>query len=249
MTESPAIDLSEITLRHGEHTSREEGMCLLEAAAYLAGEKHTDHPQCVCPVLAAFGRSWNDGLESDAERDRLLKPLLPKLINTRGSAALAERRSWMALDWLIRVQAPAWMDLTEALREHAAILRALPPQTSSEEATKSAAARAAAGAAARAAAGAAAGAAAWAAAGAAARAAAGDVAWAAARAAAGDAARAAARAAAGDAAWAAAGAAARAAAGDAAWAAAGDALAPTKETLKQSALELFESMIALKDPA
>ncbi len=181
-TELPPLE--SISLLHGSHSTRDEGMCLLEAVAFVAGESHTDYPQCVCPVLASFGRSWNDGLESDAERNRLLKPLIPRLINTKGSPALTEARSWMALDWLIRVQTPAWMDLTESLREHAAILRALPQQNSGEAIKHSAAAGAAAGAAARAAAGAAAGDAAWAAAWAAARAAARAAAWAAARAAA-----------------------------------------------------------------
>ncbi len=49
----------------------------MEAAAFIAGEPWSDHPACVCPVIAAFMRSWNDGL-SDKDRNRLLLPLIPK---------------------------------------------------------------------------------------------------------------------------------------------------------------------------
>jgi hypothetical protein len=252
--------LASIPLRSGSHGSVEEGMCAMEAVAFVAGEAHTDTPACACPVIAAFMRSWNDGLPDDARRDLYLKRFIPRLVGSRDSLAVAERRSYLALDWLIRVYTPAWLDLVEATKPHASALRAL------GEIVNMASAKAAEPVvhAARAAAWAAAGAAAWAAARDAARAAAEDAAWDAARAAAGAAAWAAAGAAAedaagdaaedaaGDAAWAAAGAAAGAAAwdaaedaaGDAAWAAAWDALRPTVETLQASALDLLERMIA-----
>ena len=100
-------------LRSGGHEAEQIAngeACLLEAAAYVAGEPLSDHPDCVCPVLAAFGRAWNDGLPSDVERDRLLKPLIASLIGTKSTSEVEERRSYMALDWLIRIHAPAWLD-------------------------------------------------------------------------------------------------------------------------------------------
>jgi hypothetical protein len=220
--------------------------CAMEAVAYIAGEPWSDHPECACPVIAAFMRMWNDGLP-DGERTTLLLPLIPKLVGTRGSEALEERRSLMAADWLIRVHTPAWLRLAK-LNDQAALLEGLPEITSmaqvpSIRAPLEAVRRDAA------AAGAAAGDAAWAAAGAAARAAAGaaarDAAGAAARAAAGAAAGAAARAAAGAAAWAA----ARDAAGAAAWAAARAALKETRAKLQVSAIALVERMIAATDVA
>jgi hypothetical protein len=234
----------------------------MEAVAYVAGLPLSDQPECSCPVIAAFLRSWNDGLPSDAERDRLLKPLIPELIGTKSTHAVEDRRSYMALDWLIRVHTPAFLDRVESLKPHALELRSMEEIADLAGATAAgqkvraacaaagAAARAAAGAAARAAAGAAAWAAAGAASGEAARAAAGDAAraacghayGAAAWAAAGDAAWAAAGAAAGAAAWAAAGAAARAACGHAC----GDALKPTVDQLQASALDLVRRMIAVR---
>lgn len=100
-------------------------MCVMEAAAYIANEPWSDEPRCVCPTIIKFMVSWNDNLPSDAERDRLLKPLLPRVIGTRSTDVVAERRSWMAFDWLVRVHTPRWLDLTESLKPHAKTLREL----------------------------------------------------------------------------------------------------------------------------
>lgn len=214
--------LEEIHLRVGAHDEREEGVCLLEAVAYIAGENHSDQPICVCPVLAAFGRAWNDDL--DDETRQKLKPYIPRMIGTAGDGH-AERRGWMAFDWLSRTCAPAWLELA-GLPEHAAKLRGLPEPVDHQALAKAQiildAALGAAWAAAR------------------------GAAWAAAR-------EAAARAAAGGAARAAASAAARGAASAAAWdsvrgaarAAAHKSLAPTVATLQASAFNLFDRMCAL----
>ena len=79
------------------------------------------HPE----IIAAFLRSWNDCLPTNADRDRLLKPLVLRLIDTRFTAAVEERRSYMALDWLIRVHTPKWLDLVPSLAPHAKALRDL----------------------------------------------------------------------------------------------------------------------------
>ncbi len=42
-----SVPLDDITLRSGAHSSREDGMCLMEAVSFYAGEKHSDHPTCV----------------------------------------------------------------------------------------------------------------------------------------------------------------------------------------------------------
>jgi hypothetical protein len=261
------LDLEVLELAAGGHSAPEDGMCVMEAVAFVAGEKFSDHPTCASPVLGSFLRSWNDSLD-DADR-QMLKPFIPRLVGTNTGLADEETRAWMLTDWLARECAPAWLRLA-GLTNQAELLEQLAPLTGSDSALSAQpsldAARAAG-----AAAWDAAWDAAWAAAWDAARAAAGDAAWAAAGAAAWDAARAAAGAAAGDAArdaagdaagaaaWAAARAAAgdaardaagdaardaaRAAAWDAAWAAARDALAPTTKGLQASALLLLERLI------
>jgi len=176
-------ELDTLTLATGAHPNPQAGMCAMEAAAWIAGEPHTDHPECVCPVIGVFLRYWNDDLDDQGRQQ--LKDLIPLTIGTRGTPGLEERRAWMVTDWLVRVHTPAWLELA-GVASSAAALRALPPlipdavnaampvlRDAGQQATAAwAAARAAAGAAAWDAAGAAARDAAWAAAGAAAGAAA-----------------------------------------------------------------------------
>ena len=231
------------SLSSGNHHPDSQ-MCVMEALAFVAAESWTDHPACCCPVIGALCRSWNDALPSDADRDRLLKPLIPRLVGSRSTPAVEQRRAWLATDWLVRTCAPAWLTLVKDLEPHATALRGLPELISTERARDAQPTIAAAGAAAGDAARDAARAAAWDAAGdadgAAARAAAWDAAWDAAGATAWDAAaRAAAGAAAGDGD----GAAARAAA----WDAAGAALQPTVTALQDSALGLLNEMLAVPE--
>ena len=224
-TKETTMTSTAITLDKGAHDSPDDGMCLLEAVSFVRGEAFSDHPKCVSPVLAEFGRNLNDVLPDDTRQQ--LVPFVALLPGTAGDG-LDEARSYLALDWLIRVYTPTWLELAgladeaRALRELGRIVdmvsaeRAGPVVRAGRD--KAAAADAARDAAWDAA-WAAAGAAAWAAAGDAAGAAAWDAAWDAARAAAGAAAR------------------------DAARAAARDALAPTVEALQQAAIELFRTMI------
>ena len=185
--------------------------CVMEAVAYVAGEPWSDSPQCVCPVLASFGRSWNDWLPDD-ERQQLL-PYIPRLIGTRSTPDVENRRAWMAADWLVRECAPAWLRLA-GLDEHAHNLEQLAALTDGRTAEQAQPALTAARDAATAA---------------------GSAARSAARSAAGSAARSAAWSAARSAAWSA----ARSAAGSAA----SEALDPTRRGLQRSALALLDRMI------
>jgi hypothetical protein len=128
---APKIDqkrLAKITaLAHGSHNANSKKMCAMEAVAFVAGEPWSDHPQCASPVIGAFMRAWNDGLPDD-ERTALLLPLIPKLVGTRGSAALESRRATMVADWFVREYTPAWLRLA-ALTAHADALANFPEIT------------------------------------------------------------------------------------------------------------------------
>jgi hypothetical protein len=93
-------------------------MCLLEAAAWVAGEEWTDRPACVSPVLAGLGRKLNDVLP-DRKR-QLLKPFVGLLPGT-ASDGLDETRAYLALDWLIRTHTPTWLDLARLTVEATAL--------------------------------------------------------------------------------------------------------------------------------
>jgi hypothetical protein len=125
---SPAAPLAErlaalkdLRLDTGSHRSFTEGVCAMEAVAWLAGEGHTDAPQCASPVLTGFTISLNDRWD-DEQRQKLV-PFLPRMVGTRGDGQ-DEARSYLALDWLIRSYTPAWLDLA-GLTAEAAELRAL----------------------------------------------------------------------------------------------------------------------------
>jgi hypothetical protein len=119
---APQLNLDTLTLKAGSHTEPAAGMCVMEAAAYLAGEPFSDHPECASPVIGAFLRNWNDALPDDDRQN--LKQYIPRLVGSRGIAEQEERRSWMALDWLVRVQTPAWLRLA-GLTDQADLLAGL----------------------------------------------------------------------------------------------------------------------------
>ncbi|HEV8653127.1 MAG TPA: hypothetical protein VG276_27975 [Actinomycetes bacterium] len=103
-TVAGGLDLDALHLAAGAHGRRADGTSLLEAAAWWAGEAHSDTPACVSPVLATLGRSWAAAL-NDGPRQRL-KPLIPKLATSADDG----RDRWRALqlaDWLVRSATPA----------------------------------------------------------------------------------------------------------------------------------------------
>ena len=112
MTVTSTADLSRLAtlppLAHGAHKRDENVACIMEAVAFIAGERWSDHPVCACPVISEFLRLWNDALP-DSERDALLRPLVALMVGTRSTEAVERRRATMATDWLIREYAPAWL--------------------------------------------------------------------------------------------------------------------------------------------
>jgi hypothetical protein len=106
----------------GGHRDAGEGMCATEAVAWIAGEPHSDQPECLSPVLARLLRGLNDSLEP-AERQQL-KPLLAPCVGT-ASDDKDEQRRWLALNWLLHIVTPAWLELA-GLSAAANELRGLP---------------------------------------------------------------------------------------------------------------------------
>jgi hypothetical protein len=69
----------EYWLSVGKHRAG-HGHCAMEWVAYIAGEKHSDSPKCVSPLLREFFWGLNDRLR-DADRQRL-RPYLARTIGT-----------------------------------------------------------------------------------------------------------------------------------------------------------------------
>ena len=131
---SDEFDLETIRLTVGSHSSHHEGVCLLEAAAWMAGEEHSDHPACVSTVLGAFGRRLNDRLLrrtfSDVNFEPRLRALVPKLIGTAGhqQGQTNNKAVMLVVDWVTRRYIPTLLRIVSmkvsaaALEEHPEIL-------------------------------------------------------------------------------------------------------------------------------
>jgi hypothetical protein len=126
------IELADIKLETGPHSEGSGQGCLLEWVSIFAGVDYGDSPSCTSPVLGAFGRSFNDGLD-DVTRQRLV-PFIPRLVGTSGDKAADEVRGWMATDWLVRTFTVAWLRKA-GLTDRAGEVAALPELTSSALAT------------------------------------------------------------------------------------------------------------------
>lgn len=113
-----------VFLGRGTHKSPDDGFCLMEAVAYVAGSEHTDNPACVSPILVQAGRNLSDVLPYDLRQE--LIPLIPYLLGTVNDGH-DETREFMALDWLVRIWLPTWLELIPGCRDDVAKLRGLEP--------------------------------------------------------------------------------------------------------------------------
>ncbi len=117
--------LATIVLRHGAHSKPRDAAevppesCAMEAACWVAGEPWSDHPKCVSIAIGAMMRTFNDrcgaGVAADARRTRVLVPLIPIILSTRGSDALERRRGFAAADWVIRRSMPRLLARSSSL--------------------------------------------------------------------------------------------------------------------------------------
>ena len=86
-----------VRLDAGSHDSPGDGACVVELASLLAREEFSDRPECVCPVIAAFLRGWNDRA-AYADRQRL-RPYAQRIVGTRASRNVTRWRRDLCLAW------------------------------------------------------------------------------------------------------------------------------------------------------
>jgi hypothetical protein len=86
-----------IKLEAGRHPHPEDGACVMELASMLVGEPFGDHPASVCPVIAAFLRSYND--HTDPRRRQDLYRYAAQAVGTRADASTERVRAAMCLRW------------------------------------------------------------------------------------------------------------------------------------------------------
>jgi len=91
------MDVGSVRLEPGAHRSPRDGVCLLELVSLMAEEKFSDRPRCVCVVIAAFLRSWNDR-SGHAER-QALRPYARRVVGSRSRRSVTRRRRDICLTW------------------------------------------------------------------------------------------------------------------------------------------------------
>lgn len=101
-----------VRLSAGKHHSPDDGACVMELASMLAGEKFSDHPRSVCPVLAVVLRGYNDG--ADDERRQDLYRYAAEVVGTRRRHAVRRRVEMCATffgvrePWVTRFAPHSW---------------------------------------------------------------------------------------------------------------------------------------------
>ena len=116
-------------LTFGSHQTPEDGLCLLEACALIAGEPHSDRPNCVCPVLSAFLRKVNDlAFHDDETRTRVLSPLVVALVLSRATEDVERARTYALADSTVREMLPLALKYY-GFAEDSALFASLPTLT------------------------------------------------------------------------------------------------------------------------
>lgn len=71
-------------LKRGSHRSRSDGMCFMEAIAWITGDEHSPYPACVGRIPRMIGIQLNDAIPARQNRKRteFLIPLAPLVVDT-----------------------------------------------------------------------------------------------------------------------------------------------------------------------
>jgi hypothetical protein len=93
----PTISHQTIKLSRGKHRSPEEGACVMELASMLGGERFTDHPVSVCPVIGSFLRAYNDLIDDFRRQD--LYAYASKIVGSRSSREVQRARAVRLIEW------------------------------------------------------------------------------------------------------------------------------------------------------
>ena len=117
--------LKKLILKTGAHTARSNGLCIMEAAAWFAGEPHSDSPSCVDQGITSFLQYVNDNAPEDQRQE--LKSVVKEIIGTRTeNVEIIQKRLFVAVDFAVRFAAPLALEAAK-LDKEAAALRALVP--------------------------------------------------------------------------------------------------------------------------
>ena len=80
----------------GKHDSHEQGACVMELASMLEGERFTDAPESVCPVIRDLLRSYNDRI--DDQRRQELYGCAAAVVGSRSTPCVERERLRLCAD-------------------------------------------------------------------------------------------------------------------------------------------------------
>src|ERR1700749_4461574 len=93
---------NDLVIASGSHTTAKDGMCVMEAVAWVGGGPDSDAPSCACPVIRRFAIRLNDRIDDDDVRTALLMPFVTRLVGSRSTDQGMAYRARLAAAWAIR---------------------------------------------------------------------------------------------------------------------------------------------------
>lgn len=101
-----SVSYQTIKISRGKHARPSDGACVMELASMLAGERFTDHPVSVCPVIGSFLRAYNDLVDDGRRQDLYASASL--VVGSRASAAVMRARADRLTAWALQRRKRHW---------------------------------------------------------------------------------------------------------------------------------------------
>src|SRR4051794_18267417 len=86
-----------VRLSAGRHRSSHAGVCVMELASMLADEGFSDRAATVSPVIGAFLRTYNDGLDDVRRQD--LYPVAALIVGIAAARRIEDERAHRCLSF------------------------------------------------------------------------------------------------------------------------------------------------------
>jgi len=97
MAKPAPVSHQNVRLGSGRHPRPGKVVCVMELASMLAGERFSDRPVSVCPVIGAILRAYNDNVDDRRRQD--LYRFAADAADTRRDYRVQRRRADVALGW------------------------------------------------------------------------------------------------------------------------------------------------------
>ncbi len=118
----PNFNDYQIKLSKGSHKTPQDGMCIMECAAYISGERHTAMPNCSSRLIANLAMDTNDNA-TDEDRNKLI-PFVLRIAGSKGTPEMEKLRALMCIRFMLQKVIPLSLSVND--------IRDLPCNTSDD---------------------------------------------------------------------------------------------------------------------